>query len=181
MRLGITLPELEQGASIQSGPSERILDLGILIRNRNPIAIAPITDHDHRIISVILPTEDPDNYSHTCLRITFKPLWCKTFTLCAAKKDQLLALIIKFNEGQYWVNRDGWRQSNLTLDGPGTNPKDVYNSQFVLGEILSTWPRPHIVYSVIKLIQELNPSLTPSGSPQSCLPDPLQPTPSQMA
>lgn len=153
MRLHLTLPELEEGSSIQTGPSDRILDLGILARNRDPVAIAPISDHDHRIVSVILLT-DFESYSHTSIRIEFKPIWCRTFTLCAARKDQLLALIIQFDEGQYWVNKDGWRQSNLTVDGPGTNPKDVYNSQFILGELMATWPRPYIMHEAIKLIQE---------------------------
>jgi hypothetical protein len=169
MRLGLTLLELGEGSSVQTGPSERILDLEMLARNRDPIAIVPILDHDHKTIAVILPTEDPEAYSHTCTRLTFRRLWCKTFTLCAAKKDSILALTIQFDDDQYWVTKDGWRPSNLTVDGPGTDPKDVYNSQFVLGELLSTWPRPHIVYSVIKLIQEkFNPCNAAAEAPLSC-------------
>jgi hypothetical protein len=159
MRLHLTLPELEQGWTLQNGPSERILDLKVVCGRREPIAIQPIKDHDHRIISAILPIEDAlgATGSQTDVRIGFDPIWCKVFTLCAAKKDSLLAMVVQFNRGQYWVDSKGWRDSSLTLNGPGTDPKITYNAQFVLGDLLSTWPRHHLVFELMKLIQEINP------------------------
>lgn len=156
MRLGITLPELEAGSSHQTGPSERILDLKVFAHRRDPIAISPISDHDHRIISVILPTGDAVEFSPTSLRLEFKPVWMKTFTLCSARKDSILSIICQFEGGQYWIDNTGWRPCNLTLDGPGTDPKVVHNSQFVMGDLLSTWPRPRIAYKAIELIQRTN-------------------------
>jgi hypothetical protein len=157
MRLTLTLPELEQGWSIQGGPSERVLDLKMLAHRRDPVAVVPVSDHDHRIISVVRLIDDAIESTSNSLRIKFKPVWCKTFTLCAAKKDSILALICEFDEGQYWINRDGWRPCNLTLNGPGTDPKTVHNSQFVMGELLANWPRPDIVFNAIQLIQEKFP------------------------
>jgi hypothetical protein len=156
MRLHLTLPELEQGWSIQ-GPAaaERILDLEMLARNRQLVAIAPIRDHDHRIISAVLLTADSEPYgsSHT-IKVIYRPFWCKTFTLCSARKDSILALIMEFEDGQYWIDQNGWRECNLTLDGPGTDPKTVYNSQFMLGELLANYPRPNLLYTVNKLIRK---------------------------
>jgi hypothetical protein len=159
MRLHLTLPELEQGWSLQNGPSERILDLKVLCGRREPVAIQPIMDHDHRIISAIMLTEDAlgATGSDTDVRIGFTPLWCKIFTLCAARKDSLLALVVEMESGQYWVDRGGWRESRLTLNGPGTDPKITHNSQSVLGDLLSTWPRHNLVYELIKLIKKLSP------------------------
>lgn len=188
MRLTITLPELEEGASIQSGPNDRILDLSSFCGRRDPIAIVPVLDHDHRIVSTILPTVDAEYAGSThALRITFKPVWTKVFTLCSAKKDSILALVCQFEDGQYWVDNDGWKECKLTLDGPGTDPKTVHNSQFYLGDLLSTWPRPNVVYKVMELIRVKfcvtvpTPEPLPSASPQSDLPDPQQPTHEQMA
>jgi hypothetical protein len=153
MRLHLTLPELEQGSTVQSGPTERMLDLQMLINNRHPVAIAPTLNHDHKIISAVLLT-DADSYTSNTLRIRFKPFWCKTFTLCSAKKDSLLALTIEFDDGQYWIDKLGWHPSNLTLNGPGTDPKTVYNSQFLMGDLLAEHPRPRLLDSVIQLIQQ---------------------------
>jgi hypothetical protein len=156
MRLHLTLPELEQGWSIQGPASaERILDLETMASKRYPIAIAPIRDHDHRIISAVLLDAYPEPYrtSHT-IKVTYRPFWCKTFTLCAARKDSILALIMEFDDGQYWIDQKGWRECDLTLDGPGTDPKTVYNSQFMLGELLANYPWPDLLYTVNKLIRK---------------------------
>lgn len=158
MRLTVTLPELEEGASIQSGPGERVLDLRNFSEKRQPVAIQPIKDHDHRIISAVLLTADAEYAGHgNIVRITFQPIWSKVFTLCAANKDSILALVCEFDDGQYWVSNNGWKECKLTLDGPGTDPKIVHNSQFYLGDLLSTWPRPNVVYKLIELIKELRP------------------------
>lgn len=154
MRLTITLPELEQGWSIQSGATERILDINVMATNREPIPIATVKDHDHRLIALVIPTEDPRPSSATATTIHFKPVWCKTFTLCAAKKDSLLALIIQLNNGQYWIDRTGSKSCNLTLDGPGTDPKAVYRSQEVMGDLLANWPRPDLVLKAISFLKE---------------------------
>lgn len=153
MRLHLTLPELEEGNAIQSGSNDRILDLQTIVDNKHPVAIIPQLNHDHRIISSVLLT-DADQYGSNSLRLKFTPLWCKTFTLCSAKKDSLLALTIEFDDGQYWVDKLGWHPSDLTLNGPGTDPKTVYNSQFILGDLLAEYPRSHIINSVIQLIQK---------------------------
>jgi hypothetical protein len=76
------------------------------------------------------------------------------YTLCSAKKDSLLALILQFEDEQYWVDRDGWRPSHLTVEGPGTDPKTVYNSQFLLGDLLANYPRPHLFENVVELIRK---------------------------
>lgn len=154
MRLTVTLPELEQGWSIQCGATERILDVNMMAMNREPIPIAPIKDHDHRIIAFVMPTGDSKPNSPTATTIAFKPVWCKTFTLCAAKKDSLLALIIQLQNGQFWIDRGGWKSCNLTLDGPGTDPKAVYRSQEVMGDLLATWPRPNLVLDAIAFFKE---------------------------
>jgi hypothetical protein len=153
MRLTLTLPELEQGAATQSGPNERILDLGVLIRNRHPVAIVPTLNHDHRIISAVLLTYS-EHYGSNTLRIRFTPFWCKTFTLCSARKDSLLALIMQFEDSQYWVDKEGWRPSHLTVEGPGTDPKIVYNSQFLLGDLLAEHPRPRLIDGAIHIIRK---------------------------
>jgi hypothetical protein len=153
MRLHLTLPEIEEGRAVQSGPNERILDLQMLINNQHPVAIVPTLNHDHKIISSVVLI-DAEQYSSNTLKVRFKPFWCKTFTLCSAKKDSLLAVIMQFEDGQYWVDKDGWRECRLTLDGPGTDPKTVYNSQFLLGDLLANHPRPRLIDSVIELIQK---------------------------
>jgi hypothetical protein len=128
----------------------------MLANRRDPVSIAPLSDHDHRIISVVRLTDDSEQHSSgTSTRIKFKPIWNKTFTLCAAKKDSILALVCQFESGQYWLDNKSWRESKLTLDGPGTDPTTVHNSQFMLGELLNTWPRPPIVFTAIQLIREL--------------------------
>lgn len=154
MRLHLTLPELEAGESIQTGSKERVLDIQVLSSSRQPIAIAPVRNHDHRLISAVLLHEYAEFYgSTTSVMVKFKPFWCKTFTLCSAKKDSLLALIMQFDDGQYWVDNSGWKECHLTLDGPGTDPKTVYNSQFMLGELLANYPRPYMLDQVIQLIK----------------------------
>jgi len=153
MQLHLTLPELEDGVTTQSGSSDRILDLEVLAAKQHPVAIAPILNHDHRIISSVLLTEC-EFYSGKSIRLKFTPFWCKTFTLYSARKDSLLALIMQFDEGQYWIDKQGWRQSHLTVEGPGTDPKVVYNSQFLLGELLANCPRPRLVDYVIELIRK---------------------------
>jgi hypothetical protein len=153
MRLTITLPELEQGWSNQSRRSEDSLELKILSGNRSPVAIAPIKDHDHRLVSAVVLTEDAEHCGST-VKIYFRPIWCRMYTLCSAKKDSLLALILQFEDEQYWVDRDGWRPSHLTVEGPGTDPKTVYNSQFMLGDLLANYPRPHLFENVVELIRK---------------------------
>jgi hypothetical protein len=153
MRLHLTLPELEKGETTQTGTTERVLDLQMLINDRHPVAIVPILNHDHKIISAVLLT-DSESYTSNTLKIRFIPFWCSAFTLCSAKKDSLLALTMQFDDGQYWVDKEGWHQSNLTVDGPGTDPKTVYNSQFLLGDMLAEYPRPRVLDTAIKLIRK---------------------------
>ncbi len=154
MRLYLTLIELEQGWSIQGPCSvDRIIDLERIVSNRHPVAVNPIQDHDHRIISAVLLL-DSEHYGKNTIKVRFTPFWCKTFTLCSAKKDSILALILEFDDGQYWIDQNGWRECHLTLDGPGTDPKTVHNSQFMLGELLANYPRPDLISTAIELIRK---------------------------
>jgi hypothetical protein len=154
MRLSLSLLELEQGWSVQTGPTDRIVDIGMLAHKRETVSIVPLTDHDHRIISIIRLIDDVVQTSPTSCQIKFRPVWCRVFTLCSAKKNSLLALLCEFTDRKYWVNNQGWKECEMTTDGPGTDPMVVYNSQFLMSELFNTWPRPDIVFQAAKLIQE---------------------------
>jgi hypothetical protein len=154
MRLTLILPELEQGYSIQSGPKERIMELKFMADRKEPISITPVSNHDRRIISAVLLTDSVDLGKETSMQIKFRPIWCKVFTVCSYTKDTLLALVCEFETGQFWVDHDGYRSCNMTLDGNGTDPGVVHHSQYTLGDILVERPRPTLLHHLIDLIQK---------------------------
>lgn len=154
MRLTLTLPELEQGYSIQNGIRERITELKFTAERKEPVAITPIVDHERRIISSVLLTEYLDLGRDTSLQIKFRPVWCKTFTVCSYNKDSLQAVVVELPNGQFWVDQDGCRPCDMTLNGSGTDPHVVHHSQFILGDLLVERPRPRLLHNLINLIQK---------------------------
>ena len=156
LRLHLTLPELEKGSSLQNtGTKGRLADIYWRAMHKEPVAIAPTMNHDHKVVSVILLTEDPDPLRPgAAITIKFRPVVSKTFLLCSTTKDQLLAMIIEFDHGQFWFDESGYRKCELTLSGNGTDPKIVQNSFYVLGEMLADDHRPPILRNVISYIQK---------------------------
>jgi hypothetical protein len=153
MRLTVTLPELEKGYSLQHGPKERILELGFMAERKEPVAIVPVSDHDYRIISAVLLTEAV-GIKETSVKILFRPIWCRIFTLWSNTHDKLSALVCQFSDQQIWVDDAGWRPCRMTLNGDGTDPKAVRESEYKLGELLIERPRPWILGTLSDLIQK---------------------------
>jgi hypothetical protein len=153
MRLTVILPELEQGYSIQNGPRDRIMELSFTAGRKEPVAIYPIDNHDGKVISAVLLTETTDLGSLTSIRIKFRPIWCKLFTVCSYTKDTLLAVVCEFETGQFWVDHTGSRPCKMTTNGDGTDPRVVHRSQFALGDLLVERPRPRLLHNLISLIQ----------------------------
>jgi hypothetical protein len=153
IRLTLTLPELEQGWSVQNGIRERITEIKFMAERKEPVAITPIHNHDRKVISAVLLTDFLDLGKETSMQIKFRPIWCKLFTVCSYTKDTLLALVCEFEAGQFWVDHEGYRSCNMTLDGNGTDPKVVHHSQYTLGDILVERPRPKLLHHLIGLIQ----------------------------
>jgi hypothetical protein len=154
MRLHLTLPELEQGSSTQVGPSERIMELKFTADRREPIAIVPICNHDRKVISAVLVTEYTDLGKSTGVRIKFRPIWSKIFTVCSFTKDTLQAVLCELANGQFWVDMTGSRPCKMTTNGDGTDPKIVQHSQEVLGELLVQRPRQQLMQNLINLLQQ---------------------------
>lgn len=154
MRLTLTLPELEQGYSIQNGPNDRVMELKFMAERKEPIAIVPVVNHDRKVISSVLLTEYIDLGKPNSIQLKFRPIWCKAFTVCSYTKDTLLAVVCEFASGQFWVDSEGARSCKMTLDGNGTDPKVVHQSQYMLGDILVERPRPMLLHNVISLIQQ---------------------------
>lgn len=152
MRLNLTLPELEAGKADQVGASERILEMCISANKRDPFPISPLRDHDQRIISMVMFTEDSVRLGPGRCRLAFRPLWNKTFTLY--DKQKLLALIIELPSGQFWVNEQGFTPCRMTTNGNGTDPKTVHNAQFTLADLMSESRRPYPVMHAIELLKK---------------------------
>jgi hypothetical protein len=152
MKLTLTLPELENGFSIQGGAKDRLLDLAVMANRQEPVAIRPVTNHDRKIISAILLRDG--NMIQNELHIKFRPIWSRVFTLCSSNKDQLLALIIETEEGQYWVNKDKFHKCTFSTSGNGADPNVVNKSQYVLGELLTQDRRPDIILNLIQFLKE---------------------------
>jgi hypothetical protein len=153
IRLTLTLPELEQGYSIQNGPRERMIQLKFMAERKEPISIVPVSNHDQKVISAVLLTDAMDEDKNTSIQIKFRPVWCKTFTVCSYTKDTLLAVVCEFENGQFWVDTGGYRPCKMTLDGNGTDPKAVHRSQYALGDILMERPRPALLHNLVNLVQ----------------------------
>lgn len=155
MRLNLTLPELEAGKAWQTGASDRILDICMAADRREPFPIVPLEDHDHRLISIIIFTQDAERHASRC-QLYFRPIWNKTFTLYSHNpgKDRLLALIIELSTGKYWVDNSGYKSCNLTTNGNGTDPKTVRFSHFILAEMLALPERPYILQQAIELLKK---------------------------
>lgn len=154
IRLTLILPELEQGYSIQNGIRERIAELKFMAERKEPVAIVPVSNHDLKVISAVLLTDTVDLGKETSVQIKFRPIWSKVFTVCSYTKDTLLAVVCELEAGQFWVDHDGARSCNMTLDGNGTDPKVVHYSQYMLGDILIERPRPKLLHHLIGLIQK---------------------------
>ena len=152
IRLPLSLPELERGASIQVGPKDRLLDLDMMANRGEPIAIRPVTNHDRKIISAVLLTESIRRKSE--VEIRFRPIWSKIFTLCSSTIDKLLALIIETPSGKYWIRKVEIAPCMLTLSGNGTDPKIVEHAQYVLVEILTDDRRTDIILNLIQFIKD---------------------------
>ncbi len=155
MRLTVTLSDLENGFSVQGGAKERIANLRHIALAREPVAIHPVKNHDHKTISIIRLTDDAVDAGQrgNGIKITFRPVWVKTFLLCSMKKDDLIALVCEFDFGKYWINLEGVRETSVTTGGNGCDPKLVQQSERVLGDMIAEPIRGDILRNAISFIQ----------------------------
>lgn len=153
MRLTLILPELESGHSLQTGPKDRINALHWTANRKEPVAIIPVTTHDQKVISFVLLTDSITGSENSC-EIKFRPIWLKTFTLCSSTKDTLLALVLECEHGKFWIDKTGHHPTELTLEGNGTDPKTVHNSQYLFGDLLAAPERPEVLRNAIEFIQK---------------------------
>jgi hypothetical protein len=152
MRISLSLPELEAGKTIQTGSTERVLELCLMADKREPLAVSPVTDHDRRVISVVLLTEGIRKGKSSC-ELHFRPAWNKTFTLYSSR-DKLLALIVELANGKFWVNEAGYKPCTLTTNGNGTDPRDVHNSQFTLADMMNEPRRSYVLLQALELLKK---------------------------
>jgi hypothetical protein len=155
MRLTLTLPELDSGLSVQGGTKSRITELQHLAARREPVAITPVTNHDQKVIAVVLLTEEVVDYTGkgTSITIKFRPVWCRTFTLCSITKDTITALMCEFDFGKYWIDRYGVKSADMTTSGDGCDPTTVRHSEIVLGDMLDDEKINNMKRNAIAFIQ----------------------------
>ncbi len=145
MRLTLTLPEIERGWAVITGKKERQLDISRMARAREPFACAPVRTHDGKIVAAVVPTgEVIDQIKGT--EIKFRAAWCKTFLICAMRKNTLTRIVCEFEFGKYWIDSEGVRKAELTLGGNGTNPEAVRDSEFVFGRMLAEQEQRHPIF-----------------------------------
>jgi len=157
MKLSLGLAELERGFSVQAGPKERQLDLAVMANRKEPIAITPVTNHDRKVISAVLLTEAVAYGRET--EIKFRPIWCRIFTVFATKptktaKERLAAVVVQTDKGQYWLDKETYHISQLTLNGNGADPEVSRKAQYVLGDMLQQDYRSDIILNLIRFLKE---------------------------
>jgi hypothetical protein len=156
MKLTISLPELEEGRSLQRGRTGRINELRILSERKDPVAVNPVRDPDGRMISLIRLKDEFEYHGEYSIGIKFRPVWNKTFTLCAARKDQLLALFMELEDGVYRIDKRGVREAKLTTKGNGCDPKVVAESEVAFSGLLHDHGSGHyndIVQEAVEFIK----------------------------
>lgn len=119
--------------------------------------IFPIATHDHKVIAVMLLTQDAEisTSKKAGIKLHFRPVWCKLFALCSMKKDSLSAVLCEFEFGKYWFDAQGVHATNgFSTIGPGCDPKWVEAAEVALGDMLTDDKRGNIVKSVLSFIQK---------------------------
>ena len=156
MKLTVSMPELEAGESLQRSSEKRVNELNHLCSRGELVSTWPIRCRDGREISVLrlLPTDPPNKYS---IRIKFRPVWNKTFTLCSSRKDTILALVLELEDGdsskQYWVDRSGVREAKLTTKGEGCDPGVIASSETALADILIEGRNNLVVQEAVQFLK----------------------------
>lgn len=156
MKLTITLPDLQAGVSLQRGRTSRINELRILSGRGDPVAVNPV-HCDGKAISIIRLKEEYEPHGEYSIGLKFRPVWNKTFTLCSAKKDSLLALIMELEDGKYWIDKSGVKEAKLTTVGNGCDPKIVEEAELVFSDLLHNHGNGHyndIVQQAVNFIKQ---------------------------
>ncbi len=145
MRLTLTLPEIERGWAVITGKKDRQIDIARMAKAREPLACSPVRMHDSKIVAAIVPTGEVIDQIKG-IEIKFRPAWCKTFLICAMRKDTITSLVCEFEFGKYWIDTAGVRKADLTLGGNGTNPETVQDSELVFGRMLAEQEQRHPIF-----------------------------------
>lgn len=153
-RLTITLPELEQGFAFAGGNKARTQELTHLSAARTPMPIYPVLTHDHKKITAVLLTQDAEQGSSK-LKLYFRPVWCKLFTICSMKKNTLSAVLCEFEFGKFWFDKTGVHATNgFSTSGHGCDPTWVEASELALGDMLADSKRHNLIKDVLGFIQQ---------------------------
>jgi hypothetical protein len=155
------MPELEAGASLQRSSEKRITELTHLSTQGELLSTYPIRCRDGKEVSLLRLLPDYEHHGKYAIKIKFRPIWNKTFTLCSSRKDTILALIIELNEDgseertkQYWVDLNGVREARLTTKGNGCDPKVIEASETALADILIESHNNHVVHAAAQFLKE---------------------------
>jgi hypothetical protein len=134
--INLSLSELESGSTLIGGAKDRRLEIEHQARRREPLAISPIRSRDgSKTYSAIAPTGEVDETPRGPI-IKFRPIWCRLFTINSMFKNSLTRLACEFDFGKYIIDVNGVQPANLTMSGPGTDPRIVSGSETALGKIL---------------------------------------------
>lgn len=135
-----------------TGRKDRQLDIERMARNRVLLPCAPVRTHDGKTIAAIMPTGEV-NIESKGTEIKFRPVWVKTFLVCAIRKDTLTRLACEFEFGKYLIDIEGAHKADLTMSGDGTDPSTIEDSELVLGRLLMAPERPPVLQQAIEFIR----------------------------
>jgi hypothetical protein len=152
------MPELEAGASLQRSSEKRINELMHLSAQGELLSAYPIRCRDGREVSVLRLLPDYEYHGKYAIKIKFRPIWNKTFTLCSSRKDTILALVIELEDNsehrQYWVDVCGVKEAKLTTKGNGCDPGVITSSETVLADILIESRNNRVVCEASQFLKE---------------------------
>jgi hypothetical protein len=154
------MPELEAGASLQRSSEKRVCELTHLSTQGELLCTHPVRCRDGKEVSVLRLLPDCEYHGKYAVKIKFRPIWNKTFTLCSSRKDTILALVIELEEDgsedhrQYWVDVSGVRAARLTTKGNGCDPKVIESSETVLADILIESHNNMVVHRAAQFLNE---------------------------
>lgn len=154
------MPDLEAGSSLQRSSEKRILELTHLSAQRELLPIHPVRCRDGKEVSLLRLRPDYEYHGKYAIKIKFRPIWNKTFTLCSSRKDTILALVIELeNEDsseskKYWIDMNGAREAKLTTKGGGCDPGVIASSEAALADILIDSPNNRVVCEASQFLKE---------------------------